>query len=617
MRIFDSSGQQLAFNDTQDSYGTRLTITAPAAGCFYVGVSSASDFGYDPLTSGSSSGGNSLGTYTLNVARSPFAESGASSGTLQTADVRINGNAHVQGTIGVTNQDFFRLTVTDTGLLTASVTPRCKRGKCSPVAVDSLQRRGTTSDPSGCRGSSGTVSAQLEPVFAGWNVYYLERYRRLQILATLREIGVICWTPRLIRSCPRRSCPLPSPWGAGPLAWRWGISTATATLTSSPPTKMTVRCRCYWGVATAPSGPPSTTPWGLPVSVAVGDFNGDGNLDIVTANSDDTVSVLLGRGDGTFLPAGTYTVGDYPEAVAVGAFNGHPDIVTANDLDNTVSVLLGNGDGTFQPAVTYSVGNSPHSVVVGDFNNDGNTDIVTANSADNTVSVLLGLGDGTFQPAATYAVGNDPVSVAVGDFNGDGNLDIVTANAFVSPRTVSVLLGRGDGTFQPAATYAVGKQPDAVAVGDFSHDGNLDIVTANAGDGTVSVLLGQGDGTFQPARTYTGGESTPLPWRWGISTTTATSTSSPPTRVTIRCRSCWARATANSRRFHARQRNRHPEHSFASRPDRRRGPRYLVPQQFRRHPLPARPCGLSGRVCSPSDHQPEQPRTRCHRFPDG
>jgi hypothetical protein len=238
--------------------------------------------------------------------------------------------------------------------------------------------------------------------------------------------------------------------------------------------------------------------------VAVGDFTGNGKLDLVTANfNTNTVSVLLGNGDGTFQPAVNYTVGYAPYAVAVGYFshNGYLDIVTANYGAGTVSVLLGNGNGTFQPAVNYTVGKQPHSVAVGDFFSDGNVDIVSANFGDNTVSVLRGNGDGTFQPAASYPVGIGPFAVTTVDFNRQGNLDdIATAN--FGDNTVSLLQNNGDGIFLPAGTYPVGYAPAWIAAGQFTSDGNLDLVTANFGDSTLSVLLGNGNLTFQPAVSY-------------------------------------------------------------------------------------------------------------------
>ena len=152
----------------------------------------------------------------------------------------------------------------------------------------------------------------------------------------------------------------------------------------------------------------------------------------------------------------------------------------------------------------YAVGATPYSVAVGDFNGDGKPDLAVTNYSSFSVSVLLGNGEGTFQPAVNYATGNYPFSVAVGDFNGDGKLDLVVAN--FGGNSVSVLLGNGDGTFQPAVLYAAGSNPISVAVGDFNGDGKLDLAVADyANFSNVSVLLGNGDGTFQPAVSYASG----------------------------------------------------------------------------------------------------------------
>ena len=240
-----------------------------------------------------------------------------------------------------------------------------------------------------------------------------------------------------------------------------------------------------------------------PDSVAVGDFRGDGKLDLVVANYySNNVSVLLGNGDGTFQAAVNYGV-SAPTSVAVGDFNGDGklDLAVAN-VFSEVSVLLGNGDGTFQAAVNYGAGAEPAWVAVGDFNGDGKLDLAVANVDSNNVSILLGNGDGTFKAAVNYGVGTEPVSVAVGDFNGDGKLDLAVANY---GSNVSVLLGNGDSTFQAAVNYGAGAEPACVAVGDFNGDGKLDLAVANVATGNVSVLLGNGDGTFQAAVNYGAG----------------------------------------------------------------------------------------------------------------
>jgi Bacterial Ig-like domain (group 3)/FG-GAP-like repeat/Domain of unknown function DUF11 len=247
---------------------------------------------------------------------------------------------------------------------------------------------------------------------------------------------------------------------------------------------------------------------GSAYALAVGDFNADGNPDLVVTNigtGSATISVLLGNGDGTFQLQVPYVVGNHPSEVVVGDFNGDgdADVAVANRDDNTLSVLLGNGDGTFQTQVTYAVGNSPAALVAADLNGDGNVDLVVANGSDNTLSVLLGNGDGTFQAQATYAVGNSPAALVAADLNGDGNVDLVAANG--SDNTLSVLLGNGDGTFQAQATYAVGNSPAALVTADLNGDGNPDLVATNEGDNTVSVLLGKGDGTLQPATAFSVG----------------------------------------------------------------------------------------------------------------
>jgi hypothetical protein len=247
-----------------------------------------------------------------------------------------------------------------------------------------------------------------------------------------------------------------------------------------------------------------------PVSLAADDFNGDTVIDLVVANSrSDSISVLLSNRDGTFQPAQIFDAGSTPQSVAIGDLNrdGLPDLAIA-DYFGGVSVLLGNGDGTFQSARMFPAGANPESVTAGDFNRDGMIDLAVANYSSNDVAVLEGNGDGTFQAARIFAAaGRHPMSVAANDFNGDGVPDLAIANVgdpFVNTDfgNISVMLGRGDGTFQSAQTLSAGLQPISVAIGDFNDDRHLDLVAANFRSQNVSILLGNGDGTFQTHRDF-------------------------------------------------------------------------------------------------------------------
>jgi VCBS repeat protein/List-Bact-rpt repeat protein/FG-GAP repeat protein len=263
-----------------------------------------------------------------------------------------------------------------------------------------------------------------------------------------------------------------------------------------------------------------------PGAVAIADLNGDGKKDLVVANGglysfsgpDNTISVLLGNGDGTFQGHVDYPSGANPFSVAVADLNGDgkADVVTANISSNTVSIFLNRGDGTLRPRVDYETSNAPASVVIADFNGDGKPDLAVAADGSSAVSVFLGNGDGTFRPRVDYGTGAGPISIAVGDFNGDGKVDLATASC-VCPGggSVSVLLGKGDGTFGPHVDHDAGGASWALAVGDFDGDNHDDIAVAYGGpvcnptgcfsDSGIGILLGRGDGTLQSVVKYAGG----------------------------------------------------------------------------------------------------------------
>lgn len=241
---------------------------------------------------------------------------------------------------------------------------------------------------------------------------------------------------------------------------------------------------------------------GHPVGIVAGDFNGDGKIDLATVDQyQSEISILLGNGDGTFQTHQEYATGNNPVAIATADVNGDGklDIVTADLNDNQVAVLLGNGDGTFKAFKGYATGNGPMDVAIGDYNRDGILDLAVANNSDDTVAILLGNGDGSFQAPVPFPTANVPNSVVTGDFNGDGILDLAVGT---SNKQVSVLLGNGNGTFQNHVEYTIGANANIIATADVNADGKLDLISANYNDNTVSVLTGTGSGTFNGETVY-------------------------------------------------------------------------------------------------------------------
>ena len=250
---------------------------------------------------------------------------------------------------------------------------------------------------------------------------------------------------------------------------------------------------------------------------AIGDINGDGKPDIAVAAdglgaNNGSVTILLGNGDGTFRAGSTITtgLGRGPVSPILADFNGDGklDLATANE-DGTVSILLGNGDGTFKSPQTLQTGSDCVYLAAADVNKDGKLDLIVTNLDVALLSVLLGKGDGTFGPPVQYNTTSFPTGLVVTDFDHDGNLDIVTGSGTAGILTwnngsgeIAVLLGKGDGTFASNPVYPEAQRPSWIAAGDLNGDGKPDLVTANPGATGLNVMLNQGKGTFTALTPY-------------------------------------------------------------------------------------------------------------------
>jgi hypothetical protein len=251
---------------------------------------------------------------------------------------------------------------------------------------------------------------------------------------------------------------------------------------------------------------PVTYPAGSPYVITSGDLNGDGKIDLIAGDvQHNDVVVVLGKGDGSFQAPLTFHMVAAPYYLLAADFNrdGRLDVIADNPDAGNISVLFGKGDGSFQPPVNYTVGGGrPYQIRTADFNRDGWLDLAMF-GAGPSVYLLLNNGDGTFRSGGVYPVVQS-AALATADVNGDGKVDVIVGMRTESNhqiiKTVSVLLGNGDGTLKSpintdASTIQTSTGPYAISMGDFDRDGKIDIALS---DEFLKIMKGNGDGTFKP-----------------------------------------------------------------------------------------------------------------------
>ena len=259
--------------------------------------------------------------------------------------------------------------------------------------------------------------------------------------------------------------------------------------------------------------PAATYPVGsAPFGVAVGDFDGDGKLDLAVVNAGDgSVSILLGKEDGSFKSAINFSACGNCTRIAAGDFDGdsNSDLAllrpgNADVSDNgDVTIFFSNGDGTFHEGQVLIPGKNPSSILAPDLNADQRLDLLITNQTDNTLAILFGNGDGTFQAPVPYATIGQPASTLLVDFDQDGLQDLAVRRNLGT----DILLANGNGTFRSGPSLTTGLFFPIAAWADFNQDGKIDYLSSGCDLSSckLSVALGNGDGTFQNTRSVSSG----------------------------------------------------------------------------------------------------------------